>query len=91
MAAGPQAPAAHRGARTAPTRPQGKGILLLLISTGWMLSAQDLGAASCTKRPTSCMLVLAKPLKPVKDDDEEKFKEAYSSVFDKVKASQLVF
>ena len=56
-----------------------------------MLSAQDLGAASCTKRPTSCMLVLAKPLKPVKDDDEEKFKEAYSSVFDKVKASQLVF
>ena len=29
MAAGPQAPAAHRGARTAPTRPQGQGILLL--------------------------------------------------------------
>eukprot|EP00976_Prorocentrum_cordatum_P084084 1185512-Prorocentrum_minimum.AAC.3 len=28
MAAGPQAPAAQRGARTAPTRPQGQGILL---------------------------------------------------------------
>eukprot|EP00976_Prorocentrum_cordatum_P053625 1082026-Prorocentrum_minimum.AAC.1 len=25
MAAGPQAPAAHRGVRTAPTRPQGQG------------------------------------------------------------------
>eukprot|EP00240_Pyramimonas_obovata_P007608 CAMPEP_0118924592 /NCGR_PEP_ID=MMETSP1169-20130426/2658_1 /TAXON_ID=36882 /ORGANISM="Pyramimonas obovata, Strain CCMP722" /LENGTH=155 /DNA_ID=CAMNT_0006865719 /DNA_START=107 /DNA_END=574 /DNA_ORIENTATION=+ len=54
-------------------------------------SKEDLGAASCTKRPTSCMLVLAKPVKPVKDDDEEKFKEAYSSVLEKVKASQLVF
>mmetsp|Transcript_2930 Transcript_2930/g.4940 ORF Transcript_2930/g.4940 Transcript_2930/m.4940 type:complete len:152 (-) Transcript_2930:676-1131(-) len=54
-------------------------------------SKEDLGAASCTKRPTSCMLVLAKPAKPVKDDDEEKFKEAYTSVFDKIKASQLVF
>eukprot|EP00959_Pyramimonas_sp_CCMP1952_P378146 7921296-Pyramimonas_sp.AAC.1 len=31
MAAGPQAPASHRGARTAPTRPPGQGILLLLI------------------------------------------------------------
>eukprot|EP00959_Pyramimonas_sp_CCMP1952_P297018 6213837-Pyramimonas_sp.AAC.1 len=32
MAAGPQAPAAHRGAHTAPTaRPQGQGILLLLL------------------------------------------------------------
>eukprot|EP00976_Prorocentrum_cordatum_P026720 543275-Prorocentrum_minimum.AAC.1 len=30
MAAGPQAPAAQRGARTAPTCPQGQGILLLL-------------------------------------------------------------
>eukprot|EP00959_Pyramimonas_sp_CCMP1952_P085098 1779248-Pyramimonas_sp.AAC.1 len=28
MAAGPQAPAAQRGARTTPTRPQGQGILL---------------------------------------------------------------
>eukprot|EP00976_Prorocentrum_cordatum_P113110 1195649-Prorocentrum_minimum.AAC.3 len=28
---GPQAPAAQRGARTAPTRPQGQGILLLLL------------------------------------------------------------
>eukprot|EP00959_Pyramimonas_sp_CCMP1952_P436269 9135537-Pyramimonas_sp.AAC.2 len=28
MAAGPRAPAAHRGARTAPTRPQGQGTLL---------------------------------------------------------------
>ena len=54
-------------------------------------TVQDLGAASCTKRPTSCMLVLSKPVKPVKDDDEEKFKEAYSSVLEKVKASQLVF
>lgn len=54
-------------------------------------SKEDLGAASCTKRPTSCMLVLAKPAKPVKDDDEEKFKEAYGSVLDKVTSSQLVF
>ena len=33
MAAGPQAPAAQRGARTAPTRPQGQGILLRFISS----------------------------------------------------------
>jgi hypothetical protein len=26
-------------------------------------SKEDLGAASCTKRPTSCMLILSKPLK----------------------------
>ena len=29
-------------------------------------SKEDLGAASCTKRPTSCMLILAKPLKNAK-------------------------
>ena len=29
-------------------------------------SKEELGAASYTKRPTSCMLILAKPLKPVK-------------------------
>eukprot|EP00959_Pyramimonas_sp_CCMP1952_P450163 9425862-Pyramimonas_sp.AAC.1 len=31
MAAGPQAPAAHRGVHTAPTRPPGQGILLLVM------------------------------------------------------------
>mmetsp|Transcript_39114 Transcript_39114/g.74949 ORF Transcript_39114/g.74949 Transcript_39114/m.74949 type:complete len:141 (-) Transcript_39114:244-666(-) len=54
-------------------------------------SKEELGAASYTKRPTSCMLILAKPLKPVTDDDEDKFNEAYSSVLDKVKSQQLVY
>ena len=39
MAAGPQAPAAQRGARTAPTRPQGQGILLLIINPGELNAA----------------------------------------------------
>mmetsp|Transcript_35877 Transcript_35877/g.49790 ORF Transcript_35877/g.49790 Transcript_35877/m.49790 type:complete len:149 (+) Transcript_35877:123-569(+) len=54
-------------------------------------SKEELGAASCSKRPTSCMLVLSKPLKPVKDDDEDKFKELYDGIVDKIKGQQVIY
>mmetsp|Transcript_25374 Transcript_25374/g.70981 ORF Transcript_25374/g.70981 Transcript_25374/m.70981 type:complete len:148 (-) Transcript_25374:77-520(-) len=51
-------------------------------------SKEELGAAGQTKRPTSCMLVLPKPLKGEEDDAE--YKETYEEVFKKVKAQQYV-
>ncbi len=54
------------------------------------VSPQELGAAALSKRPTSCMLILPKPLKGAADVDEE-FGELYSEVEKKVKASAPVF
>lgn len=46
---------------------------------------QDLGTAGATKRPTSCMLILPKPLKGEIDKEEEKkFKESYDEVVDEI-------
>lgn len=54
---------------------------------------QDLGAAALSKRPTSCLLILPKPIKGGDGDEEEakEFAEAYSEVEKKVKAAQIVF
>jgi H/ACA ribonucleoprotein complex subunit 2 len=50
-------------------------------------AAQELGASGLSKRPTSCMLILPKPVKGGKDDDEQKeFDEAYSEVEKKINA-----
>jgi H/ACA ribonucleoprotein complex subunit 2 len=54
------------------------------------LRPQELGAAALSKRPTSCMLILPKPLKGTADVDEE-FGELYSEVEKKIKASAPVF
>jgi H/ACA ribonucleoprotein complex subunit 2 len=53
-------------------------------------SPQELGAAALSKRPTSCMLILPKPLKGAAEVDEE-FGELYSEVEKKIKASAPVF
>uniref|UniRef100_A0A061SIH6 H/ACA ribonucleoprotein complex subunit 2 n=1 Tax=Tetraselmis sp. GSL018 TaxID=582737 RepID=A0A061SIH6_9CHLO len=50
-------------------------------------SKEELGAAGQTKRPTSCMLLLPKPLKGPSEEDAE-YTEAYEDVFKKVKAVQ---
>ncbi|GFR53187.1 hypothetical protein Agub_g15935 [Astrephomene gubernaculifera] len=56
-------------------------------------SKEDLGAAALSKRPTSCLLILPKPLKGGEGDEAEakEFAEAYNEVEKKVKASQIVF
>lgn len=59
-------------------------------------SKEELGAAGLTKRPTSCMLILPKPLKKKAgdggDDDEAKdFAESYKEVSKKVKSMQVVY
>mmetsp|Transcript_14704 Transcript_14704/g.36644 ORF Transcript_14704/g.36644 Transcript_14704/m.36644 type:complete len:165 (-) Transcript_14704:582-1076(-) len=55
-------------------------------------SKEELGAAALSKRPTSCMLVLPKPIKGGADDEEAKeFAEAYSEAEKKIKASMPVF
>jgi len=58
-------------------------------------SKEILGHAGLTKRPTSCMLVLPKPVKggsdAGKDDEAKEYKESYDEVFGKVKAAQVVF
>lgn len=56
-------------------------------------SKEDLGAAALSKRPTSCLLILPKPIKGGDGDEEEakEFAEAYSEVEKKVKAAQIVF
>lgn len=56
-------------------------------------SKDELGQAGLTKRPTSCMLILPKPLKgEVSDDsDAKEYKELYKDVAEKVKATQIVF
>ena len=46
---------------------------------------QALGAAGLTKRPTSILMVLPKPLKGAVDDDEAKeFAESYEAVRTKI-------
>ncbi len=53
---------------------------------------QELGAAALSKRPTSCMLVLPKPIKGGADDEEGKeYTEAYAELEKKVKAAMPVF
>ncbi|KAK9823969.1 hypothetical protein WJX72_006706 [[Myrmecia] bisecta] len=55
-------------------------------------SKEELGAAGLTKRPTSCMLVMPKPVKGTAEgDDAKEFAEAYTEVAKKVKAAQPVF
>ena len=53
-------------------------------------SKEILGQSGLTKRPTSCMLILPKPVKgDIGNDDESKeFTENYKEVFNKVKAVQ---
>lgn len=61
--------------------------------TSGMLSLQALGAAGLTKRPTSCMLVLPKPLKGTAADDDEakEFAEAYESARAKIAAVEPLY
>ncbi len=50
---------------------------------------QELGAAGLTKRRTSCMLLLPKPVKGGEDNDEAKeFAESFADVHKRVKAVQ---
>ncbi|KAF6255503.1 nucleolar protein [Scenedesmus sp. NREL 46B-D3] len=52
-------------------------------------SKEELGASGLSKRPTSCMLILPKPVKGGKDDDEQKeFDEAFSEVEKKIKGME---
>ncbi len=53
-----------------------------------------MGAAALSKRPTSCMLLLPKPIKPPADEsaeDAKEFAETFADVEKKVKASMPVF
>lgn len=59
------------------------------VSNANLSVLQELGAAGLTKRPTSCMLILPKPLKGGEEDAE--FDEAYEDVLKRVKAVQPVF
>ncbi|PNH04466.1 H/ACA ribonucleoprotein complex subunit 2 [Tetrabaena socialis] len=56
-------------------------------------SKEDLGAAALSKRPTSCLLILPKPIKGGDGDEAEakEFAEAYSEVEKKLKAAAVVF
>ena len=56
-------------------------------------SKDELGQAGLTKRPTSCMLILPKPVKGdlPSDADAKEFRELYEDVFSKVKGVQIVF
>lgn len=56
-------------------------------------SKEALGQAGLTKRPTSCMLILPKPVKGDlgKDDEAKEYKEGYDDVFSKVKSVQITF
>ena len=47
-----------------------------------LLVQEELGAAGLTKRPTSCMLILPKPLKgsAPADDEAKEFAESYAEV-----------
>ena len=55
-------------------------------------SKDELGQAGLTKRPTSCMLLLPKPVKGALPDDEEgrEYKEAYEEVGGWVETGQGV-
>lgn len=58
------------------------------------VSSKDaLGQAGATKRPTSCMLLLPKPIKGDlgSDSDAKEYTEGYKEVFSKVKAAQIVY
>lgn len=61
------------------------GPMFPILRFGW----QELGAAGQTKRPTSCMLILSKPLKGDAEQDSE-FTEAFDEVMKKVKAQQYI-
>ncbi|KAI3435548.1 hypothetical protein D9Q98_001613 [Chlorella vulgaris] len=56
-------------------------------------SKEALGQAGLTKRPTSCMLILPKPLKgdAAKDDETKEFAALYAEVAKKVKAAAIIF
>ncbi|KAL4432790.1 hypothetical protein ABPG77_008116 [Micractinium sp. CCAP 211/92] len=56
-------------------------------------SKEELGAAGLTKRPTSCMLVLPKPVKgeAPKDDEAKEYAELFAEVEKKVKAAAIIF
>eukprot|EP00877_Chromochloris_zofingiensis_P003542 jgi/Chrzof1/13189/Cz07g23130.t1 len=55
-------------------------------------SKEELGAAVLSKRPTSCMLILPKPLKgSASGDDQKDFDEAYSDVEKRIRAAQITF
>ena len=53
-----------------------------------LVPLQELGASALSKRPTSCMLILPKPLKAAAggDDDQKDFDESYQEVEKKLKA-----
>jgi H/ACA ribonucleoprotein complex subunit 2 len=53
-------------------------------------SKDELGAAGLTKRPTSCMLVLAAKPKGSKAEDDAEFDEGYKEVSKKVASLQTV-
>lgn len=58
------------------------------------VSSKDaLGQAGATKRPTSCMMILPKPVKGEMESDSEakEFTEGYKEVFSKVKAVQVAY
>lgn len=59
----------------------------------YLPSKEELGQAGLTKRPTSCMLILPKPVKGKSEDDDDSkdFKESFEDVRSKVKAAQVVF
>ena len=53
---------------------------------------QALGAAGLTKRPTSILMVLPKPLKGAVDDDEAKeFAESYEAVRAKIASIEPLY
>ena len=56
------------------------------------LFVQALGAAGLTKRPTSILMVLPKPLKGAVDDDEAKeFAESYEAVRAKISSIEPLY
>ncbi|KAJ9512724.1 hypothetical protein QJQ45_019058 [Haematococcus lacustris] len=55
-------------------------------------SKEELGAAALSKRPTSCMLVLPKPIKPAADDaGAAEYTEAYNELEKKIKSVMPLF
>lgn len=54
-------------------------------------SKEELGLAGLTKRPTSCMLILAKPGKGGSIEDDAEFDDAFKEVSKKVKSLKPTF
>lgn len=54
-------------------------------------SKEELGASAMSKRPTSCMLIMPKPLKgkPADDGDTKEFEDGYKELEKKVKANPV--